>query len=80
MNQPIYNSRRFWTAVFGLLAMVIVAYFPEFTRFEGVFVENATLIIIALIAGYSVEDVAKQWFSKFDVEAFIEQLKTKQGD
>lgn len=53
----IFKSRRFWTAVGSLIAMVIVAFVPELESVQETLVVATVIIAGFLIGGYSAEDV-----------------------
>jgi len=59
-KQPVWMSRRFISAVVGVVVMIIVNYVPEFQGKESVLVDNITYVVMALIAGYSVQDAIRE--------------------
>ena len=57
----VLKSRRFITLVVGMLVMLVVAYVPQFGSIEDELVSNVTLLVGLLIAGYSLQDVAREF-------------------
>jgi len=57
MNIPeLLKSKRFWSAVIGLVMMVLVNVIPDLADNDGQ-LTNAILIIVGLlVGGYSIED------------------------
>jgi len=67
----IFKSKRFWSALVGLLFMVFTAFVPEMEAQVDVIVPAVLIIVGMLIGGYSAEDVAsrvKGLPSKYTVE------------
>ncbi|MFP4322647.1 MAG: hypothetical protein ACLFTK_09350 [Anaerolineales bacterium] len=60
-DKPIFKSKRFISAVVGVLVMLVVAFVPELQALESQLAEGVTAIVLALIAGYSVTDIALEW-------------------
>lgn len=54
----IFKSRRFWSAVVGLVAMVVSGLVPELKQHIDVIVPGVVGIVGILIGGYSLEDFA----------------------
>lgn len=67
----ILNSRRFWTFVFWAIAAMISIVFPAFNGYETVFVEVSAYVAIALVAGYSVQDIAKEVWARPDIQVLV---------
>lgn len=57
----IFKSRRFWSAVLGLLFMVLVSFVPALEPYRDTLIAAATVVIGLLIGGYAAEDVAEAW-------------------
>lgn len=55
---PIFRSKRFWSALLGVVFMVIVAFVPELEGDQQLLISAITVVIGLLIGGYSAEDVA----------------------
>jgi hypothetical protein len=55
----LLKSKRFWSAVVGLVAIIITAYVPELRAQIDVIVPGILGIIGILIGGYSVEQAAQ---------------------
>lgn len=53
----IFKSRRFWSAVIGLVAMVVSSLVPELRQHIDIIVPGIVGIVGILIGGYSLEDV-----------------------
>lgn len=53
----IFKSRRFWSAVIGLVAMVISSLVPEVRQHIDIIVPGIVGIVGILIGGYAIEDV-----------------------
>lgn len=57
MNVPvIFKSKRFWSAVIGLIAMIITGLVPELKEHIDIMIPAIVGIIGLLIGGYSIED------------------------
>jgi hypothetical protein len=63
-DKPIYLSKRFVSALAGVILMLVVALVPALAAYEAVLVEAITQVILALIAGYSLTDVARTYLTK----------------
>lgn len=61
LDKPIFRSKRFISALMGLLVMILVAYVPELAPLEASVAKYASDVVIALIAGYSVTDIALEY-------------------
>lgn len=59
MSNNIFESKRFWSTVTVLVAMVVTAFVPELKNAESAIAENLEMIILALVAGYTITDVVK---------------------
>lgn len=59
MSNNIFESKRFWSTVTVLVAMVIVSFFPELERAESAIAENLEMIVLTLVAGYTITDAIK---------------------
>lgn len=64
MGFSLFRSKRFWSAVVGLIAMIAVAFIPELEQHMEQLVPAIVAIIGALIGGYAVEDVMNARNSK----------------
>lgn len=67
----VFTSKRFISTLVMLLVMVLVAFVPQLSGLESELNEWGVAVILALIAGYTVTDVAAQWL-KDNREAVIE--------
>ena len=56
----VFRSRRFWSAVIGLVAMVVTGLVPELREHIDIIVPGIVGIVGILIGGYAAEDVAAQ--------------------
>lgn len=56
MIPKIFRSRRFWSALVGLIAMVVAGLVPELREHIDVIVPGIVGIIGVLIGGYAIED------------------------
>lgn len=55
-NLPeLFKSKRFWTAVSGIIAMIIVELVPTLADFD---IAAIVLVVVSAIIGYSLEDYA----------------------
>lgn len=54
----IFKSRKFWTAIIGLVFNVVVAYIPELESIRAELILSCTVIVGLVIDGYSREDRA----------------------
>ena len=64
LDKPIFKSKRFVSAVVGLIFMILVAYIPQLQPLEKDIVVHVTDVIVALIAGYSLTDILRDWLNK----------------
>jgi len=64
LDKPLFRSKRFISAVIGVVIMIIVAFVPELATYELLLVEQLTQIVVALIAGYSLTDIAREWLNR----------------
>jgi len=67
----IFKSKRFWSALVGLVFMVVTAFVPDLEAQVDVIVPAVLIIVGMLIGGYSLEDAAariKGTPSKYDVK------------
>jgi hypothetical protein len=64
LDKPLFKSRRFISALIGLVMMVLVAYVPDLQPIEAVLVESITQVVLALIAGYSLSEVLTLFVKK----------------
>lgn len=53
---PIFQSKRFWSALIGLLTVVLVGFFPELEDNMDMIQETALVLFGSLIGGYSIQD------------------------
>lgn len=58
MKSTIVTSRRFVSGVVALVIMIFISVVPEFAEYEALMIEYISYIALALIAGYSLQDVA----------------------
>lgn len=52
----LFKSRRFWSAIVGLVMMVIVNFIPELKQNAETLTTAIMIVVGLLIGGYSVED------------------------
>ena len=52
----LLKSKRFWSAVFGVVAVVAALYEPRCEPYMPQIIEGAVFGVLALIAGYSLQD------------------------
>ena len=55
----ILRSKRFWSALLGLLAMVIISVAPSLQEHIEILIPGVVGIIGILIGGYAVEDAVQ---------------------
>lgn len=60
----VLRSKRFWAMLVGLAVMLAVAAFPQFASAEDQLISSITFIVLLLIGGYSLQDVAIAWLSQ----------------
>lgn len=53
---PIFKSKRFWSAVVGLVFMVLTQLVPDLKANQETLITGAMILIGLLIGGYSLED------------------------
>lgn len=63
-DKPIYLSKRFISALVGLVLMVVIAYVPDLKPYEPALIEGVSQVVMALIAGYSLTDIARDYLAK----------------
>ena len=56
-TEPIYKSRRFWTAVVGVAMMVAVNLVPALAQSADVLTTAILVVIGLLIGGYTADSV-----------------------
>jgi uncharacterized membrane protein YeaQ/YmgE (transglycosylase-associated protein family) len=56
MIPEIFRSRRFWSAVIGLIAMTLAGIVPELQDHIDIIVPGIVGIVGVLIGGYAIED------------------------
>jgi hypothetical protein len=54
----IFKSRKFWTAIIGLMFDVAIAYIPEFEPIRTELILSCTVIVGLVIDGFAREDRA----------------------
>jgi len=52
----LLKSRRFWSAVFGVVAVVAASYEPGLEPYMPQIIEGATVGVVALVSGFSLQD------------------------
>jgi hypothetical protein len=57
LQNKLFKSRRFWTAVIGLAFMVATAFVPELEAEADLYTSAAVKIVGMLIGGFTVVDV-----------------------
>jgi hypothetical protein len=55
----LLKSKRFWSAVIGLIAIVVTSFVPELQPHIDIIVPGILGIVGVLIGGYSVEDALR---------------------
>lgn len=59
-NVPeIFKSKRFWSAIAYVLALLVVFYIPEFQGSEVEVAGGLTIVFSLLVGGYAAEDVVQ---------------------
>jgi uncharacterized membrane protein YdcZ (DUF606 family) len=56
MKMELFRSRRFWSAIVGLVLMVVVNFVPELAQNVDTLTTAIMIVIGLLIGGYSLED------------------------
>lgn len=74
----IFRSRRFWSALVGLVFMVLVAFVPDLQSESETLITAAMVVIGLLIGGYTAEDVASEAANASIVKASYNQPNTKE--
>lgn len=64
LDKPLFKSKRFISAVVGVIIMMVVAFVPQLDAYQGEIVDAITEIIMALVAGYSLTDIAREWLNR----------------
>lgn len=59
MSNNIFESKRFWSSVAAVVAMVVVSFVPEFQNSEQELASLFETVVLALIAGYTITDALK---------------------
>lgn len=57
----IFKSKRFWSALVGLVMMVAVNLVPDLADNADTLTAAILVVVGLLIGGYSVEDAAQAW-------------------
>jgi len=57
MQIEIFKSKRFWTALLGIISMVLVAFVPELEPHMETLVPGILGVIGLLIGGYTAQDI-----------------------
>jgi hypothetical protein len=55
---PLFKSRKYWTAIFGVIVAGIIAYIPELEAVQSEMVLMCTVVFGIAIHGYAKEDEA----------------------
>lgn len=66
----LFKSKRFWSAIVGVVMMFIIAIFPELEANNSIITEALLIFIGLLIGGYTVVDAvnaARGKPSKYDI-------------
>lgn len=58
---PIFQSKRFWSAVVGLIVIVVSALNPELRAHLDTIAPSVVTIIGVLVGGYTLEQTAQNW-------------------
>ena len=57
----VLGSRRFISAVVGLVFMLLTSYLPDLEPYAPKLQEYAVILVIALISGYSLQDIVREF-------------------
>ncbi len=72
MNDPIYKSRRFWSAIVGIVVLVLSSIIPELEQHLNIIAPSVVTIILILVGGYAGEDIAQAWRqTRTDVQTHV---------
>ncbi|HEB27150.1 MAG TPA: hypothetical protein ENI05_05165, partial [Porticoccus sp.] len=52
----LLKSKRFWSAVFGVVAVVAASYEPGLEPYMPQIIEGAVVGVVMLVGGYSLQD------------------------
>lgn len=58
MRYEIFRSKRFWTALLGILSMILVAFVPELEEYIETLIPGILGIVGIVIGGYTLQDTA----------------------
>lgn len=61
MNSGLLQSKRFWSAVVGLIVIVVSALNPDLREHLDVIAPSVVTIIGVLVGGYTLEQTAQSW-------------------
>lgn len=64
MDKKFWQSKKFITALVGIVAMVIIGLVPELANSESEMVDNVTYIVMLAIAGFTFQDIGILWLQK----------------
>lgn len=53
---PLLRSKRFWSALVGIIAMILTALSPDLKPYLDEIIPSIVVIVGILIGGYAVED------------------------
>ena len=56
MKAEIFRSKRFWTALLGVVSMLLVAFVPELEAHVDTLTPGILAVVGLLIGGYTVQD------------------------
>lgn len=60
----LLNSKRFWTAVAGIVAMIVVSLVPTLADMEETLTTVIFTVVMALIGGYTLTDIQEAKHAK----------------
>lgn len=55
-DKPFWQSKRLWSAIGTVIAILVVAWRPEFAAHEVAIAEEIAKIALALLAAFTVQD------------------------
>lgn len=52
----LLRSKRFWSAIFGVVSIVAATYEPRLEPYMPQLIEGAVIVVVALVSGFSLQD------------------------
>jgi hypothetical protein len=76
MKDPfeVLKSKRFISAVAGLLVILLVSVAPELQNSEAFLVESITVIVTLLIGGYTITDAVKDYLATYTAKQKLPEV------